>query len=409
MQPPFPAAILSVGTELTSGRTADTNAAFLAAEIRRLGGRVREIRVLPDDLGPTTSTLKALASQGSLLVVTGGLGPTVDDRTRDALAKAFRAPLRLHRPSLAALRTRFRRLGRPMSDNNRLQALLPAGARAIPNARGTAPGILMRRGPCLVISLPGVPHEMRGMWAAVLPEIRRTLKRPPGRTRLLHTFGLPESEVDRRIGALMREGRHPVVGLQAGKGVVTISLSAWGLSAARRIRQDEDLIRAALGEAIFGTDADTLPGTVVRHLSRRRMTLALAESATGGRVAALLTGVPGASRVLLEGRVVYTEASKRRLGVPATLLRAKSAVSAEVTRALARKARAAAGTDWGLAVTGIAGPSGGRRARPVGTFFACLQGPGVLAERRWQIQGDRETVQLRAALSCLDLLRRSLA
>ncbi len=406
---PFPATLLSVGTELTSGRTVDTNASFLARGIAGLGGRVDEVRAVPDDLPAIARAMKALSSRSRLLVVTGGLGPTEDDRTRQALAGASGRSLRLHAPSLRRIAARFRALGHPMSPNNRLQAFLPAGASPLSNARGTAPGIWMRLGKCRVVVLPGVPSEMCGMWEAeALPRLRREFRGEPVRTRLLHCVGLPESEVDHRIGALMRPGRNPEVGLNVGGGMVTVVIRAWGPAARRLIARDEALVRARLGEAVFGTDGESLAGVIVKTLRRRRETLALAESATGGRIAGLVTEVPGASRVLLEGRVVYTEAAKRRLGVPAVLLKRHGPVSAEVTAELARRIRRATGATWGLAVTGVAGPSGGTKATPLGTVFAAVSGPRGARERRWRFPGERAAVQRRAALSALDLLRRSL-
>jgi nicotinamide-nucleotide amidase len=407
---PFPATVLSIGTELTSGRTMDTHASILSRAIAGLGGRVEEVRVVPDDLPAIVRALKALASRVRLLVVTGGLGPTEDDRTRQALAGASRRPLHLHAPSLRCIEARFRSLARPMSPNNRLQAFLPSGAMPLPNVRGTAPGIWMRLGGCRVVVLPGVSSEMSGMWESqALPRLRREFQATPVRTRLLHCVGIPESEVDQRIGELMRAGRNPEVGLNVGGGRVTVAIRAWGPGARRLIARDEALVRARLGEAVFGTDGDTLAGAVVKALRKRRETLALAESATGGRIARMVTEVPGASRVLLEGRVVYTEAAKRRLGVPASLLKQHGPVSAEVTAELARRIRRATGATWGLAVTGVAGPSGGTGRTPVGTTFVAWAGPRDSREERRCFPGPRAAVQQRMSVFCLDALRIALA
>lgn len=401
MRPRAPAAVLSVGTELTSGRLADAHGPFLASEVRRLGGRVLEIRAVPDDQGAIVRALRELSREASLLVVTGGLGPTEDDRTREALARAARVPLVLHPPSLEAIGARFRRLGRTMAGNNRRQALLPRGARAIPNPKGTAPGIRMRLGRCRVLAMPGVPHEMRAMWRRVRP--RGVPSSHAG--RLLHCIGLPESEVDRRIGHLMRPGRPCEVGVTVSGGIVTISIAAWGRRAATRVRADASLVRASLGNHLFGKDGETLAEAVVRTLARRRQTLALAESATGGLVSAMVTAVPGASHVLLEARTVYSAAAKRRLGVPATLLSRQGPVSEAVTVALARRIRRTAGATWGLAVTGVAGPSGGSTATPVGTFLCSIDSPGGTESKRWSFRGSRTAVQWRSALSALDLVR----
>ena len=402
---PFRAAVLSIGSELTSGRTQDSNAAFLASEVRRLGGRVDEIRSLPDDLPAMARALRELARGRSLLLVTGGLGPTEDDRTRQALARASGRPLRLHRPSLEAIQARFRRAGRAMTANNRLQALFPAGALPLPNAQGTAPGIRMRLASCRVLAFPGVPSEMRAMWEPCRGGVARELGRPPLLLRRLHVFGLAESEVDRRMRRLMAPGRDPEAGLTVSDAVITVSLTS---SSPARIAGDEKALRRLLGRAVFGVDGEGLAAAVVARLRRRRRTLALAESATGGLISHLVTEVPGASKVLWEGRAVYTVAAKRRLGVPAPLLKRHGPVSEAVTRELASRIRRVSGATYGLAVTGLAGPSGGTRKTPVGTCFLALAGPrGLQAARRIFLLGERALVKRRAALAALDFLRLS--
>jgi len=389
---------------LTSGRTLDTNASFLAGELRRLGGRVDEIRSLPDHLPVLIRTIRELARGRQLLILTGGLGPTEDDRTRHALALAAGKPLRLHPPSLTAIEERFRRSGRTMTANNRTQAMFPASSSPLPNARGTAPGIRMRLGSCRLLAFPGVPHEMKAMWESSSLPLSRELGRRALRLRRLHVFGLTESEVDRRMHPLMLPGRDPEVGLTVQDSVITVTLT----SASRtRIARDETLLRRLLGRALFGTDGESLAVVVARLLGRRRQTLALAESATGGLISHLLTEVPGASRILLESRTVYTEGAKRRLGVPAALLRKHGTVSEPVTRALASRIRQVSGSTWGLAATGVAGPSGGSQTLPVGTCFLALAGPEGVRVAQPIFTGDRSQVKRRAALSALDLLRLS--
>ena len=394
---PFRAAILSVGSELTHGRVADSNASWLAVRIRSLGGRVSEIRVLPDDLAPLSAAVRELAKANDLLVITGGLGPTEDDRTREALG----GRLRLHAPSLKAIEKRFQ--GRTMPENNRKQAMIQAGGEAIPNPNGTAPGIRLKVGKCRILALPGVPREMMPMWERLESHLRAL----PSVTRLLRCYGLPESEVDRRIAHLMKPGRPAEVGVTVSSGILTVSITAWGKGSRKAVVEDEKAVRKALGLYVFGAGDETMGTVVVGMLKKKRQTLALAESVTGGLIGHLVTEVPGASKVLLEGRAVYTEAAKRRLGVPAALLNRYGPVSAEVTTALAQAARKTAGSTWGLAVTGVAGPSGGTRETPVGTVFAALVGPSGMELRHWRFASDRRQVKRRTALSALDLLRRT--
>jgi nicotinamide-nucleotide amidase len=404
------AIILAIGDELLSGQSVDTNSADLSERLGELGIAVAEHRTVGDDRLAIAAALTAAAAGAELVLVTGGLGPTADDLTRQALADAMGAELHLDHDRLAEIEAFFLQRERPFPPTNRIQAMVPAGATSIPNPLGTAPGIVARLGTASVYVLPGVPHEMQRMFdEAVAP---RLAGRGAIVHRQVHCFGEGESTIAAAIVALMQRGRNPVVGTTAGAGMVTVRVAA---SAANRPEAEESAeqtvqeIRRRLGRLVVGTDEQTMPAAVGHLLREAGATLATAESCTGGLIGELMTSVPGSSDYYLGGLVAYADQAKSELlAVPAELIRQHGAVSEPAASAMVQEARRRLGADWAVSVTGIAGPGGGSEDKPVGLVYVGLAGAAGVAVHRHVLPGVRQIVRLRAALTALIHLRLAL-
>lgn len=414
MTVPATAAILSIGDELAIGQALDTNSMWIAERLTERGIRVIEHRTVADDFAALTGAFRDLAARVCLVVATGGLGPTADDLTRQALADAIGDRLVEDPGALARLEEIEHARGRTLTAARRTQALRPTSARCIANPVGTAPGIAARIGACAVWCLPGPPREMHPMFtAAVLP----TLDIPGARvirTRLLRTFGLPESDLASRLGDLMARDRNPLVGTTASGGIVTIRIRAEGdaMWADRAIADTERLARAAAEPFVFGDGDAALASAALALLRTRGETVVVAESCTAGLLGAMLGAIPGASDCFLGGWITYANAMKSRaLGVPdAQLAGPPGAVSVETASAMARGALAAApGAHHALAVTGIAGPSGGTPDKPVGTVCIARASGAEVDVRRFLIAGDRDDVRERSAVTALGMLWHHLA
>ncbi len=405
--------IVSVGNEIMLGIITDTNAAWLTSRVTELGWRVRRILGVGDALTDITAALKTAASDSDLLLLTGGLGPTADDRTREAIAQAMNTGLQEVPELVEQIRARFAAIDRPMKPGNLVQARLPQGASGIPNPCGTAPGISGNIGKCRFFAMPGVPREMREMFTTgVLPHIQHAAQGNVTRRRELHVFGIGESTVGQSIAGLMHEDDNPGIGTMVHDGIVTVRIVARGAGERETLAllgKAEEHVRQKLGDAVFGSDQETLEDAVVKSLREREQTLALAESCTGGMIAARIVNVRGASGVFTQGMVTYANAAKiNLLGVPADLLDAHGAVSREVACSMAQGAKRLAGTTWALAVTGIAGPSGGTKNKPVGTVWLALCGPSGICYTHQRFGYDRHGNRLRATNMALDLLRRAI-
>lgn len=413
------AAIVSVGDELVLGQTVDTNSAWLSALLASAGVATEAHVTVGDDQAAIERALREWASRVDLLIVSGGLGPTDDDLTRQALAAALGAELRISEPWLVELRRFFEARGRAMPDGNRIQAMIPAGATLLWNHAGTAAGIRARIGGCEVFSVPGVPKEMKQMVEReVLPDLRRAGGGAAIVSRTLHTFGMGESAVAEKLGDLMRRGRNPSVGTTVSGGVVSLRVNARFESASRAAEEAERaaaLCRAALGTLIYGEDGASLSDVVGGMLRERGLRLATAESCTGGLLGKYVTDVAGSSDYFEAGFIAYSNRAKHeRLGVSENLLHVHGAVSEPVVLAMARAARRLARADLALAISGIAGPGGGTPAKPVGTTCIALawgerkdlapDAGGALA-RSFSFPGDREMVRDRAAKMALTMLR----
>ena len=405
------ACIISVGTELTAGLTVDTNSAALSRRLTELGIVTIAHATIDDHVGRISSAITAAAGEADVVVVTGGLGPTADDLTRQALAEAMGVQLVLDEGSLEQIGRFFRRRGRPMNDTNRLQAMLPAGAQVLENPVGTAPGIFARLGEALVFVLPGVPAEMRRMADLhVAPRVADLAGEGGIVVRTVHCFGAGESDIASKLSDLMSRSANPLVGTTAAGGVISVRIIARAAprAEARRLaEQTVGTVRDRLGEAyVFGADDDTLAGVVGRMLRRRRATVSVAESCTGGLLGQMLTDTPGASEYFVGGVICYANRAKERLaGVPGCVLGTHGAVSEPTAEAMARGVQAQFDSTYGLAVTGIAGPGGGTEAKPVGLVYTALATASGVRVWRNIFPGDRQIVRLRSARTALNQLR----
>lgn len=400
------AAILSVGDELMLGQTQDTNAKWLASRFAQHGVLVGEIRIVLDDVVATESALRELAARHDMIVMTGGLGPTEDDLTREALRRAMDEvePLQIDPQALADLDRWFIDRARPMTDNNKLQALRPKGATCLQNILGTAPGLFATIGATRVWCLPGPPLEMKSMFDA---QVAPHLPIVPMSTAAVHSFGQGESFLAQQLGPLMQRDRNPLIGTTASGSVVSarirgVQQEASEASMETAMRQVEKL----WAPYAFGRDQETLAGALGKLLVSRGQRLSLAESCTGGLTGSLITAQSGSSAWFAGAAVTYANGAKMDvLQVPNDVLSMHGAVSAPVALAMARGCVALFKTEWAASITGIAGPSGGSDAKPVGEVFIGICGPRFEAVRRFRYPGDRASIRDRSAKTALALLR----
>ncbi len=409
---------LATGDEVVSGDVLDGNAAYLARHLRDAGYSVARQGAVPDDLKSIADALLEISARARLCVVSGGLGPTEDDLTAEAAARAAGLPLETHDPSLALLKERFARLGLRFTENNARSARMPKGCEVHVNPVGSAPGFALTIGGCRFFFLPGVPREYEALAnAAVLPWVGENLRLAAGEAVALaelQTFGWPESHLAERFAGF--EARFPAVrlGYRLKAPEVILKLTARGRDSAEARRSLEaplEEARRMLGPTVVEPGSEGIPGAVHRLMTERRLTLSLAESCTGGRVARLLTSYAGSSAYFMGGVVAYADAVKRRLlGVPDGLFVAggPGAVSAECAEAMAAGALERFGTDLAVSVTGIAGPGGATEGKPVGLVHFCLaeRASGVRIALRRNFRGDRERVQATSAFVALEMVRR---
>ncbi|MFZ0573475.1 MAG: competence/damage-inducible protein A, partial [Candidatus Cybelea sp.] len=365
--------IVAVGTELLLGQLVDTNTPFIASELARAGIDVRATQSVGDNRERIAATVRTSLARSQGVVMTGGLGPTVDDLTREAVCDALDLGTELYEPALRQMEAVFARFGRPMRPNNRKQAELPAGSRPLDNPRGTAPGfIAFASDEKFVACMPGVPREMKPMLREqVVPFLRERFgTHETIVTRIIHTIGLGESEIDHRIADLFASCENPKIAVLAHDFRADVKIMAKAAAAAEAdamIAPLQTEIVRRLEDGVFGYDADTPASAILMLMRSQRRRLAIAESCTGGRIAAALTSVPGSSQSFVGAVVAYDNAVKiSQLGVDANTLERNGAVSEEVAREMARGARARLGADVALATTGVAGPDGGTAEKPVG-------------------------------------------
>jgi nicotinamide-nucleotide amidase len=399
-------ALLAIGTELSRGELVNTNSSWLAQRLIALGLEPAEHVVVPDEIDRIVSTLHGLGGRHSVIVSTGGLGPTTDDLTAEAAARAIDKPLVSSDVALDAIRRRFAFIGRPMGPSNEKQALLPEGATMLPNSDGTAPGFAIDIGRARAFFLPGVPQEMERMFdEQVVPALVPRASRTAHQIRF-RTFGEGESAVGEKLAGLEQEMPGITIGYRASFPEVEVKV----LARAADSSQAESLaeraavaVRARLGSIVYGEGEDSFAAYVGRVLRDRSLTIALAESCTGGLAGQLLTSVPGSSEYVILDAVTYSNASKiQLLGVHAELIRAYGAVSSEVSGEMAEGALRISSAHLAASITGIAGPGGGTEEKPVGTVWIGLARRGGKTETRLlKLGGSRDRIRTLAAYSAL--------
>lgn len=399
------AGIISIGNELLSGQTVDTNAAYLGAAMIELSLPVVTRYTVGDDVRLIVRSLERAVREADVILMTGGLGPTDDDVTRAALAEFLGVELKLDSGLLGQIEVLFRTRGYDMPEQNRRQAYLPDGAAPIPNRYGTAPGIKVTHASVPIYVLPGVPSEMRQMFdASVVPELRSQADHAVA-VRKLKCFGVGESSLVSTLGNRMARGRNPLINTTVSYGVITLHIIATADTARQAdqlAQRDEAALRNLLGELVFGENDQSLADAVGQKLVHRNETLAVAESCTGGLLAKAITDVPGASRYFLQGWVTYTNQAKiGQLAVAKKTLQTHGAVSEPVAQAMALGARRASGADHAISITGIAGPAGGSAAKPVGLVFIGIDSDRGRMVKQFQFSRDRSYIRHRTVQTAL--------
>ncbi len=405
------AEILAVGSELLTPTKLDTNSLWLTDQLNALGVEVVSKGVIGDDRPRLAEAVRAAAGRSDFLFITGGLGPTEDDVTRDAVAGAMARAQEFRPELMAQIEGRLRRIGRPMAENNRRQAMLIEGAEGLENDRGTAPGQWLKAGRCHIALLPGPPKEMRAMFELqVLPRLRPLIPPAVLRTRWYRVAGIGESDLDQLIAPVYTAYSNPATTILAAPGDVHVHLRARCATEAEADSLLAELggkLEALLGDRIYSTDGSSLEETVGRLLVERGETICVAESITAGGIGERLTRVPGSSRYFAGGYLTYSDEVKSRLlGVEPALLAEHTAVSEPVARAMAEGARALLGTDWAIASTGYASPDSTQTTASSGTVFVCLASSHSSVVYRFSFGGDRDRIRNFTTIYALDHFRR---
>lgn len=406
------AEILSIGTELLMGQIANTDAQYISRRLAELGVNLYRHTTVGDNPARVKEALGEAIARADIVITTGGLGPTEDDLTKEMVAEFFGLPMEMHAPSLEALTERMNRLGREITPNNYKQAMMPRGAIVMPNLRGTAPGAIVESGQKAVAILPGPPHEMQDMFERQLAPYLHARTGVRIDSRFLHVCGIGESSLETLLLDLFHS-ENPTLALYCGAGEVQARLSA-------RVGANEDSaplldplekeIRRRAGRAVYGEGRNlTLAAAVVNALRAAGKTVACAESLTGGMLASRLVDVPGASSVLGEAYVTYSnEAKMRLLGVSKDTLRQFGAVSAQCAREMAEGARRASGADFALSTTGIAGPDGGTPEKPVGLVYVGVASTSGCEAQELHLRGERDWIRELTCVNALNALRLAL-
>ena len=408
--------IMTIGDELTSGSSQDTNATFIAHQLHTIGIEVVKITTIGDDTEKIVDALRNAQQKVGCVIVTGGLGPTVDDITAKAAAEALRRKLVLNKLVLKAMEERFMKYGRKMSPNNVKQAYLPSDSTIVPNPIGTACGFYLARSNTLFFFLPGVPGEMKRMVEeSVIPIIK---KEQPETTIVsscvLKVFGKSESYCDQVLSDLIKSEKEVAFAFLPHYPEISLKLTMRGKDGKyieKKLKALERKIKSKkyLGDVIFGKDEETLEGVVGKLLRSKGATISIAESCTGGLITHRLTNVPGSSDYLERSLVVYSDKAKKELlKVPAGTLKRHGAVSKEVAESMAKGVKSLSKTTFGLAVTGIAGPAGGTPEKPVGTVFISFSHKRQVITQKCSFYGDREQIKFMTSQYALDVLRKYL-
>jgi nicotinamide-nucleotide amidase len=411
---PLVCEIVSVGTELLLGSIANTDARDISQGLAEAGIHCYYHTTVGDNPGRLREALRIARERADIIITTGGLGPTCDDLTKQTVCEAFGVPLELHAGTWERILGYFERIGRPVTENNRRQAMLPAGCAVLENDWGTAPGCGFHAGDTWVFMLPGPPKECRPMFQKCLMPLLKSLSGTTIVSRSVRVFGMGESAVEDRLRPLMERSLNPTLAPYAkeGEGMLRVTASARTAEEARRMTEPVVAeVLELLGDVVYGVDVDSLEGVVLELLEREGAGLAAAESCTGGMVAARLTGVPGASKRFAGGVVAYARAVKVNvLGVPDTLIDRHGMVSEEVALGMARGCCRVTGAELGLGLTGLAGPGGDGSGVPVGTVCIALFDARDGSQRtlRRSFGDERDRVRTMASLTALDMVRRKL-
>ncbi len=409
------AVIISVGNELLNGSTVDTNSAWLSSELLNIGVPTVMKFVIGDNIEKITKVISSACMMAEIVVITGGLGPTDDDLTRQAVARYLKVEL-IERPELLdKIQCFFHHRNLQMPAKNRIQACIPQGADALENEYGTAPGILAQKGKNIIAALPGPPVEMQNMFnRSVLPELKKLSKDKVFAVHKLHCFGKGESAVAEQLGDLLQRDRDPLINITVSGGVITLHVVAQGSD----IKTAEDIahkqaeqLKVILGDLVFGYGDDTLASVAGKLLRKAGKKISTAESCTGGLIAKLITDVPGSSEYFTCGWVCYSNSAKiSQLGVAAELIERRGAVSQAVAIALAKGAREKSSSDIAVAVTGIAGPAGGTPQKPVGLVFIAIADRYNTDIYQFNFPSkSRDIIRLRTAQTALNLVRLKLS
>jgi competence/damage-inducible protein CinA-like protein len=405
------AEIIAVGSELLTPDRIDTNSLFLTQRLNHLGIAVARKTIVGDQHDHVRDAFRCALDRCDLVISSGGLGPTLDDLTREAVAELLSRKLVLNNSVLQNIEARFRRLGRTMPEVNKRQAMVPEGADLLENSRGTAPGLWLESAGRIIVLLPGPPHELKAMFTE---KVEPRLERLAGATRLFYremrTAGLTESEVEQRTAPIYTQYPEVQTTILTAPGEIQLHLRSWSSDHAAAERMLDELIERisfALGENVFTSNGQSLEEIVAHEMTLNQATVATAESCTGGLLAERLTRVPGSSSYFLGGVVCYSNDLKIAwTDVPAELIESKGAVSPEVAQALAQGIRRRIGATLGIGITGIAGPSGGSPEKPVGLVYIALADANGSRDRTLRFPGDRERIRWHASQAALDMLRR---
>jgi nicotinamide-nucleotide amidase len=411
------AEIIAVGSEMLTPFRQDTNSLYLTEKLNSLGVEVSFKTIVGDNLKDIVRVTKSALARADILIVSGGLGPTEDDLTREAVAQTLGLHLKRDPEIVEAIERRFTEHGWKMSPNNIKQADVISGATVLPNANGTAPGQWIGGRSDgkekIVVLLPGPPHELKALFeGAVLERLRAKVPKQFISARVLKITGLGESACDARVAPIYKRFTDVDTTILAAPGEIQLHLRTRGKSeeaADKRLDELVELVEEELGDSVYSDNGDSLEQIVSYFLQMRDATLAVAESCTGGLVAERLTSVSGSSRYFIGGAVVYSNQLKTQLAdVPADLIDVYGAVSEQVARALAEGIRTKCGTTLGLGITGVAGPTGGTAEKPVGLVFHALAGERGTEVVKRNFPGDRARIRWFASQQALDMVRRKL-
>lgn len=385
--------IISIGTELLLGDIVDSNAAYLARNLTELGFNINYINTVGDNKERIVKTIKQSLSRADIVITTGGLGPTTDDLTRTAVAESTGRSLYQNEELEKRIRDYFSSRGRTLTPNNLNQAYMPRGAEPLLNNQGTAPGILLETEKNILISLPGVPREMKGIFAKKVAPYLVNLTDKTIRSLVLRFFGIGESTLETKLRDLIDEQSNPTLALLAGNGEVKLRITAKADTAEEchsKISEVEKKVKTRAGKYIYSTGDKKLPELVGEKLREKKLTMAAAESCTGGLIGSRITDIPGSSDYFIGGITAYSNRIKKDfLGVSQEILDRRGAVSRETALKMCQGIKDKYAVDYGISVTGIAGPGGGTEQKPVGLVYIGLSSPDDTQVYKVNLNGDR--------------------